>query len=48
VRRGQVFIGGWVSNEIAKAVDRAVIKLDLDRSKFLRRALKDKLSKEAA
>lgn len=46
VRTGRsVFIGGWVPTEIAEAVDRAVQDHDSDRSKFLRRALQEKISR---
>jgi len=48
-RRGNsVFIGAWVPEGMAEAVDIAVTVLDLDRSKFLRRALEEKVSRAAA
>jgi len=42
-RRGNVFIGVWVSGPIAAAVDKAVQSRQVARSSFLRSALKDKL-----
>ena len=49
VRKGRcVFVGAWVPTEVVAAVDVAVETMDTDRSKFLRRALEEKLRKEAA
>ncbi len=47
-RENATFIGGWVPNEVAAAVDRAVQAQDLDRSKFLRRALEEKIKSQVA
>ena len=43
-RGGKVFIGAWVPQSTAQAVDVAVKLMDLDRSKFLRRALQEKIA----
>ena len=40
------FIGVWVPESIALAVDDAAHTLDLSRSEFLRRALGEKILKE--
>ena len=54
VKRGAIrkqhstFIGAWVPQPIARAVDQAVELLDLDRSKFVRRALEEKINREKA
>jgi hypothetical protein len=47
-RAGSVFVGVWVPSPVVVAIDHAVETLDLDRSKFLRRAIEEKISKEAA
>ena len=47
-RGDSVFIGFWVPTNMADAADRAARRLDLDRSKLLRRALAEKISKEEA
>lgn len=42
-----VFIGAWVPAHVIAALDQAVKIMDLDRSKFLRKALEEKIrSKE--
>jgi metal-responsive CopG/Arc/MetJ family transcriptional regulator len=46
-RDNGVFIGVWVPEPVAAAVDKAVQSLDLDRSEFLRSALVEKIKKEA-
>ena len=43
-RDGLVFVGAWVPGPMATAIDSAVVGLDLDRSKFLRRALEEKIA----
>lgn len=45
-REGCVFIGAWVPSAWIKSLDALVIKEDLDRSKLLRQALKEKLEPE--
>jgi metal-responsive CopG/Arc/MetJ family transcriptional regulator len=45
-RASAVFIGGWVPQAMAAAIDRAVQQQDLDRSKFLRRALEEKINRQ--
>lgn len=47
-REDCIFIGVWVPTPVVEAVDRAVRIMDLDRSKFFRRALEDKVAKEEA
>ena len=53
IRRGAIrrenctFIGAWVPSPISEAIDKAAVQMDLDRSKFLRRALAEKIAKEA-
>ncbi len=47
-RENAIFIGVWVPKEMAEAIDVAVNYLDIDRSKFLRRALTDKVGRAAA
>lgn len=47
-REGAIFIGAWVPGPAVKQIDAAVQKLDLDRSKFLRSALLEKIKAEAA
>lgn len=47
-RSDAIFVGGWVPKEMVEALDLAVQEQDLDRSKFLRRALEEKISREAA
>lgn len=42
-RPSMAFIGAWIPLEMSVAVDAAARALDLDRSKFLRRALKEKI-----
>jgi hypothetical protein len=44
-RKDAIFVGGWVPKPMAEAIDRAVRQLDSDRSKFLRRALEEKIAK---
>jgi hypothetical protein len=44
-RRDAIFVGGWVPKAMVEAIDRAVQVLDSDRSKFLRRALEEKIAK---
>jgi hypothetical protein len=44
-----VFVGAWMPVPMVTAIDAAVETLDLDRSKFLRRAVEEKIAaKEAA
>ena len=47
-RDNPIFIGAWIPEAAALAIDSAVRRLDLDRSKFLRRALEEKIAKHAA
>lgn len=44
-REGSEFVGAWVPESMAIGIDQAVQRLDLDRSKFLRRALEEKIAK---
>lgn len=41
------FVGVWVPKIMEEQIDDAVSKLDLDRSKFLRRAIEEKLAKQS-
>lgn len=43
-RQDCIFIGAWVPEAMARALDEAVKLTDLDRSKILRRALEGKIS----
>jgi hypothetical protein len=45
-RENCIFIGVWVPTPVVEAVDKAVRVMDLDRSKFFRRALEEKVTKE--
>ena len=45
-RKDWVFIGVWVPEAVAAAVDAAARTLQVDRSKFLRRSLEEKVRKE--
>lgn len=50
MRRGAVtnaeseFVGTWIPKDLIKEIDEAVRSLDVDRSKFLRAACREKLS----
>jgi metal-responsive CopG/Arc/MetJ family transcriptional regulator len=46
-RENCIFVGAWVPDLVVEAIDGAVQRMDLDRSKFLRKALEEKISKEA-
>ena len=46
-RQDCIFIGAWVSEAMARAIDEAAKLTDLDRSKILRRALEKKVSQAA-
>jgi Ribbon-helix-helix protein, copG family len=47
-RRGKwIFIGAWVPTSMAAAVDEAVQSSNLNRSKFLRLALEEKVRQES-
>lgn len=39
------FIGGWVPDRLLVQVDQAIQQQDLDRSKFIRAALREKLER---
>ena len=43
-----VFLGAWIPAALMDDIDRFVQTEDLDRSKLLRRALEEKLKKQAA
>ena len=43
-RENCTFIGVWIPKKMAELIDMAVTAQDLDRSKFLRRALESKIS----
>jgi hypothetical protein len=45
-RKDWVFIGVWVPEAVAAAIDQAAETLDVDRSKFLRESLEEKVRKE--
>jgi len=47
IREDCVFIGAWVPSTVITAIDQAVKRLDSDRSKFLRKALEEKIRKPA-
>jgi len=40
------FLGVWVSPELARKLDQTVEDMDLDRSKFLRHAVNEKLERQ--
>jgi metal-responsive CopG/Arc/MetJ family transcriptional regulator len=42
------FIGAWVPTAMVEALDKAVTVLDSDRSKLIREALRDAISRKAA
>jgi len=42
-KAGATFIGAWIPNEVVAALDREVQTKDSDRSKVIRRALRDLL-----
>lgn len=44
--RDGIFVGAWVPVHIVEKVDEAVREFDLDRSKFVRRAIEDKISRQ--
>ena len=44
-KAGTKLLTVWVPEEMAGAVDAAVIKLDSDKSKFARKAIREKLAK---
>jgi hypothetical protein len=44
--KDSVFVGAWVPRSVAAALDEAIQSLNLDRSRFLREALEEKLRKE--
>jgi hypothetical protein len=46
-RRGK-FVGAWIPSTTAEQLDELVDRLDLDRSKFLRRALAEKLERHSS
>jgi Ribbon-helix-helix protein, copG family len=46
MRKRCVFIGAWVPESVAAAVDEAARTLNLDRSRFLRRILQEKTKME--
>ncbi len=46
-RPGGAFLGTWVPAALALRIDSAAVKEDLDRSRFLRRALEEKLAAPA-
>ena len=45
-RSNAVFVGVWVPTNIVNSIDVAVQTLDLDRSKFLRLALAEKIARD--
>ena len=47
-RENCVFVGVWIPAPLMNLVDELVVKQDLDRSKMLRRALEEKIRREAA
>lgn len=48
IKNDRQFLGVWVSPDLAKKIDQAVQDMDLDRSKFVRHALNEKLTREKA
>jgi hypothetical protein len=46
-RKNWIFIGAWVPESVATAIDEAIQSSDLDRSKFLRQALVEKVMKDS-
>jgi hypothetical protein len=46
-RKNWIFVGAWVPKSVAAAVNQAIQSSDLDRSKFLRQALEEKIRKES-
>jgi metal-responsive CopG/Arc/MetJ family transcriptional regulator len=47
-KRRAKFLGAWIPNELLALLDEAVEGGDTDRSKFVRRALKEKVAKTPA
>lgn len=45
-RRDCMFVGAWLPIALVEVLDRAVMDLDSDRSKLLRRAIEQNLTKE--
>ncbi len=43
-----VFVGVWVPAGVVGAIDNAVREQDLDRSKYMRRAIEEKIRRESA
>lgn len=53
IKRGAVranddtkFLGGWVPALMVDLIDQSIARTDLDRSKFMRAALREKLERE--
>lgn len=44
-KAGSTFIAAWIPDEIVAAIDRAVLSEDTDRSKVIRKALRNYLNK---
>jgi predicted transcriptional regulator len=44
-REGAIFVGARVSKFVVEAVDRVAGEVNCDRSKFLRRALEEKIAR---
>jgi metal-responsive CopG/Arc/MetJ family transcriptional regulator len=44
-KEGTTFIAAWIPDEVVAQIDRAVIRDDTDRSKLIRKALRQYLSR---
>ncbi len=46
--KDSTFIGFWIQKPLLRLIDQGVVQADSDRSKFLRAAVREKLSRRAA
>ncbi len=46
-KRGATFVAAWIPDEVVDAMDQAVKQQDTDRSKLIRKALRNYLSRPA-
>ena len=44
-KSGATFIAAWIPDEVVAAMDRLVLKTDSDRSKLIRKAIREHISK---
>ncbi len=45
-KTGEKFIGGWIDDRLHALVEEAIRNNDTDRSKFLRKAIREKLARD--